>query len=98
MPMKRRLDKRRPTVPSDAWFMAFETGFDLYEELKPAGVIEPTRIQPGPEREAADAAWMAALRAAWAKHGDAFFAARDPREADRVPWALEQFGDPTPCR
>ena len=98
MPAKRRASKRRPTVPPDAWHTALETGFDFFEELCPAGVIEPTRIKPGPERDATEVAWREALRTAWGLYDDEYLRDRDPRLADRVPWALEQFGEPSTCR
>jgi hypothetical protein len=95
MPVKRRSPKRRLTVPPEDWAMAFESGFDFFNDLEPLGLVEPHNAPMGPEREAARAAWEAALQAAWTEHGPGYLAARNPRlQAAARPWALEQFGDP----
>lgn len=95
MPAKRRLNKRRATVAPEAWEMAFATGHDYFAALAPAGLVEPCTLPPTSDaREAAQAAWDATLRDAWARHGRAFMAAWEPQPGRTLPWAAEAFGLP----
>jgi hypothetical protein len=98
MPVRRRIDKRRPTVPPEAWHGIFECGSDHFGDLEPLGLIEPC-FAPKGEEDAARAAWDRALRAAWGEIGADYLSARDPRQQARpLPWALEEFGDPATCQ
>lgn len=95
MPVKRRKDKRRATLPPEAWQMPFTCGHDFFGALAPLGLVEPHRLPPESEaREAAKSAWRAALRDAWAREGRAFMAAWEPQPGRALPWAAEAFGLP----
>jgi len=95
MPAKRRLNKRRATLPPEAWEMPFTCGHDYFAALAPLGLAEPCDLPPESDaREAAQAAWDEALRDAWARHGAAFMAAWEPQSGRALPWAAEAFGLP----
>lgn len=95
MPAKRRLNKRRATVAPEAWEMPFTCGHDYFGSLAPAGLAEPCTLPPASDaRDAAQAAWDAALRDAWGRHGRAFMAAWEPQPGRALPWAAEAFGLP----
>ena len=99
MPPKRRASKRRPAVSAEDWGMVFESGHDFFADLADFGLVEPVRVPMGPEREAAQATWMAAIRAAWAEHGAGYLRTREARQHARpVPWAQETFGDSETCQ
>ena len=93
MPMKRRKGKRRAVLPAEAWDTLFACGTDYFGELEATGLVEPFAVPPA-EREAAQAAWDAALGEAWTKHGAAFLRAWEPQPGRATPWALEAFGPP----
>ena len=93
MPVKRRIDKRRATIPLEVWAGIFETGDDFFGELEDFGLVEPVAVPPA-EREAAQARWDEALRGAWAKHGADFMRDWCPTGARTLPWAAEVYGMP----
>ena len=100
MPVKRRASKRKPAISAEAFAVVFQTGFDFFSDLAPFGLREPVHVSPA-DREAARAAWDAALRDAWAKHGHDFMRTHEPGQ--RTPWAVKAFGLPedmgeTSCR
>jgi hypothetical protein len=95
MPAKRRKDKRRATLPPEAFEVAFMCRFDYFEALAPLGLVEPIRTPPESKaREVAQAAWDEALRDAWAREGAAFMASWEPQLGRALPWAAEAFGLP----
>lgn len=95
MPLKRRKDKRRATLPPEAWEMPFTCGHDYFGTLAPLGLVEPHRTPPESDaRDAAKAAWDEALADAWGQHGRAFMAAWEPQPNRALPWAADAFGLP----
>jgi hypothetical protein len=91
MPVRRRAKKRGATAGVEEWETAFESEFDLFGDLKDAGV--PVDSHGRPDLETA--------RAAWRLHGNAFladFAAKYPNGAHFAPWALAEFGHPQTSR
>lgn len=94
MPVKRRRAKRRDDVAElEAWRSWFETGVAFSGELEEFGAVEPQSVWPPENREAA----MAVARDAWNRLGAAFLETLSPTDVTKVPWALEQFGEPS-CR
>ena len=104
MPVKRRASKRKThTVTAEAWDLIFECGRDYFADLAAIGLVQPHRLPESADRAAAQAAWDAALRDAWARHGPAFMATWVPQPGRATPWAFETFGAPEemeadPCR
>jgi hypothetical protein len=85
MPVRKRRSRRKPAAGPEEWFCAFESEFDLFSDL--AGLVE-LDSHGRPDRDEA--------KAAWRLHGEAFladFAAKYPRGAHFVPWALREFGE-----
>jgi hypothetical protein len=87
MPPRPKHNKRRTAAGLDEWSEVFETEFDMFGDLCDAGIDIDASGRPS--RETAQAAWQL--------HGEAFlaeFAAKYPRGAHFVPWALREFGNP----
>jgi hypothetical protein len=88
MPVRKRRNKRHSTAGLFEWECVFSSEFDMFGDLKDAGVSVDEYGRPDIEE----------ARAAWQRLGAEFladFAAEYPNGAHFVPWALEQFGEPT---
>ena len=83
MPVRRRISKRAPTARLlELWEQHFEYGWNGF-----AGEQEELEALVGDVDQA--------IEAAWHEFGPRFLQNRnDPRKQDRVPWALEKFGEP----
>lgn len=75
----------------EAWREVFASGFDMFGDLEPYGVLDPTsRIVPRDQLPAARDAFHEAAREAWGRLGARFLAETEDTSA----WALERFGRP----
>lgn len=81
MPVRRRLNRRKPVAGAEAWECVFASEFDFFDDLREAGVAVDASGRP--DREEAHLAWQ--------RFGAEFLATFD---GGHIPWALEQFGDP----
>jgi len=94
MPVKRKQVKHRGfAAEAEAWSGVFECGDDFFNDLLPLG-FQTTGIG-GDSGEAA----RAAAPEAWQRLGGAYYLAhlwpqQQPHSVFKIPWALEQFGDP----
>jgi hypothetical protein len=79
MPVKRRLSKARATFGFDDWDHYLATGYDLFGDLRRAGVT--VGYEPPPE-DLAHAAWAALAGRVIAEHGPDV-------------WAAKEFGAPS---
>jgi hypothetical protein len=90
MPPRPKKNKHRAAAGLFEWECVFSSEFDMFGDLKDAGVSVDESGRPDIEE----------ARAAWQRYGAEFladFATECPRGAHFVPWGLEQFGEPT-CR
>ena len=98
MPLKRRTDKRRPTVTPEAWEFPFKSGHDYFNKLDALEPTEPHLLPPNSDTRAdAQAEWDDAIRAAWAEHGPSFMPKWRPKPGQPLPWAAVRFGLPGAC-
>ena len=86
MPVKTRRPKRRVTEAAElsAWRDVFQMGYDFFNDV-------------GWSHRESDPGFRVAARAAWKRLGARFLKTQPVSEADRAPWALEEFGRPS-CR
>lgn len=88
MPVRKRRDKRSAEQLS-SWATAFELEYDLFNDLRDAGV--PTDANGRPSLEDTERAWH--------RFGEAFLddwnaQPRHPNAVRKSPWALQVFGAP----
>ncbi len=87
MPPRPKKNKHRAVASPEDWEEVFETGYDVFSDLRYAGITLDKDDRP--DREEA--------RAAWQRFGKAFladFAARHPNGTLYRIWALNEFGEP----
>ncbi|MCH8916691.1 MAG: hypothetical protein IIC52_01405 [Proteobacteria bacterium] len=80
MPVRRRVSKARPNE-LEAWRVFFTMGHDFFQDLEPLGITSETEAQ-------------AAAPDAWGHLGYEFMRRWRPTVNTKIPWALEEFGEP----
>jgi hypothetical protein len=96
MPTNRVRIRRDRRDEMAAWSEFFSIGADHFADLDAIGVVEPIRAfpLPGPDRDAAQAAFDRLARDAWRRLGRRFLDQFEPTPGAIVPWALENLGNP----